>query len=67
MKKFTFNDLRTSLEKNPSLSENAEAVKTAVGSVAMLLGDTATGNVAGFIHAISEKDKLIDLYNGLIN
>ena len=45
MKKFTFNDLRTSLEKTPSLSENADAVKTLVGSVAVLLGDTATGNV----------------------
>ena len=61
MKKFTFNDLRTSLEKTPSLSENADAVKTLVGSVAVLLGDTATGNVAGFIRAISEKDKLIDM------
>ena len=61
MKGFTFNDLCASLKKNSSLSENADAVKTLIGSAAVLLGDTATGNVAGFIRAVSEKDKLIDL------
>lgn len=66
MKGFTFNDLCAMLEsdsseKNSSLSENAEAIKTLIGSAAVLLGDTATGNVAGFIRAVSEKEKLIDL------
>ena len=65
MKGFTFNDLCAMLEsdsseKNSSLSENAEAIKTLIGSAAVLLGDTATGNVAGFIRAVSEKEKLID-------
>lgn len=61
MKRFTFKDLCRSLEKNPSLSENADAVKTLMGSVSAILGNAGSGNIIGFIRAISEKDKLIDL------
>ena len=61
MKRFTFKDLCRSLEKNPSLSENADAVKTLMGSVSAILGKAGSGNIIGFIRAISEKDKLIDL------
>ena len=63
MKHFTFKDLCRSLEKNPSLSENADAVKTLMGSVSAILGKAGSGNIIGFIRAISEKDKLIDLGN----
>lgn len=58
MKRFTFKDLCRSLEKNPSLSENADAVKTLMGSVSAILGNAGSGNIIGFIRAISEKDKL---------
>ena len=61
MKQLTFKDLCTRLEKNPSLKENTDAVKTLIGSAAALLGNVGSGNLAGFIRAISEKDKLIDL------
>ena len=65
MKRFTFKDLCRSLEKNPSLSENADAVKTLMGSVSAILGNAGSGNIIGFIRAISEKDKLIDLLRSM--
>lgn len=61
MKQLTFKALCKHLKEKPALSESADVLKTLFGSAALLLGDTATGNVAGFIRAVAEKDKLIDL------
>ena len=61
MKQLTFNDLCKHLKAKPALSEYAEVFKTLFGSAALLLGGAVTGNVAGFICAVAEKDKLIDL------
>lgn len=61
MKQLTFNDLCKHLKAKPALSEYAEIFKTLFGSAALLLGGAATGNAAGFICAVAEKDKLIDL------
>ena len=61
MKQLTFNGLCKQLKKKPSLSENVDVLNTLFDAAALLLGDTATGNVAGFIHTVAEKDKLINL------
>lgn len=61
MKQLTFNGLCKHLKKKPSLSENVDVLSTLFDAAALLLGDTATGNVAGFIRTVAEKDKLIDL------
>lgn len=61
MKQLTFKVLCKHLKKKPSLSENVDVLSTLFDAAALLLGDTATGNVAGFIHTVAEKDKLIDL------
>lgn len=61
MKQLTFNALCKHLKKKPSLSKNADVLKTLFGAAALLLGDAATGNVACFIRTVAEKDKLIDL------
>lgn len=61
MKQLTFNTLCKHLKKKPSLSENADVLKTLFGAAALLLGDAATGNAACFIRTVAEKDKLIDL------
>lgn len=61
MKQLTFNGLCKHLKKKPSLSENVDVLSTLFDVAALLLGDTATGNVAGFIHTVAEKDKLINL------
>lgn len=61
MKQLTFKVLCKHLKEKPSLSENVDVLSTLFDAAALLLGDTATGNIAGFIHTVAEKDRLIDL------